>query len=586
MTSGRNGVATSRYHGIEELPEIRVEMGSHSQSWLSTITVALSNFSIQWNFGSIAIALLMMSSEVCTMPQEQDCREGKQASWVVTVSSSVVFVGAVIGQLVMGRLGDLIGRSKALLVTTGIATVSSAMQAIAPAGSPKAIYIVIILFRFFLGIGIGGVYPLSATKAVEDSGGTDGDAVSLSNRKAVAAGKGFFWQMPGMMGPYLLSYMFTFSSMSVNTKWRLELGFGAIPSGLAMICLALEMRKDKAQKGVTENVAGAASVGDGQSSHTLLIDSIPAASSSSVGDEDSPLHMPTTSSFPSPPLSPSATATATAATKGGPVQPSNLSVADIFSLIASDSSIRRRLYGTGVCWFLFDVVVYGIGLISPLIIANIIHDTGDITSDESIRSLSRLSLGTMALSIPGTLMTIWIIPYKGVKWIQVVGFAVMALSTLCMGVLFSPLRNDVDGLFAVYCVLSLTTSIGVGISTYVLPALLFERKIRSTFNGMCAAMGKVGAFVGSMTFSAIARSANNGTTVVMILCFLVSTAACFLSQRYVVIQQHASEIGAGITEVVDPEKANENDPASSPPQRHAGSEVEVTNIIHEKQNSL
>jgi len=252
----------------------------------------------------------------------------------------------------------------------------------------------------------------------------------------------------------------------------------------------------------------------------------------------------------------------------------------------TDSSIRRRLYGTGVCWFLFDVVVYGIGLISPLIIANIIHDTGDITSNESIRSLSRLSLGTMALSIPGTLLTIWIIPYKGVKWIQVVGFAVMATSTLLMGVLFSPLRNDVDGLFSVYCVLSLTTSIGVGISTYVLPALLFEREIRSTFNGMCAAMGKVGAFVGSMTFSAIVHSSNNGTTVVMILCFLVSTAACFLSQRYVVIQpqqqqQHAGAMVAGINEVGDPEKTNENDP-----QSHTCSEVEVTNIIHDKQNSL
>lgn len=63
-------------------------------------------------------------------------------------------------------------------------------------------YAVIILFRFFLGIGLGGIFPLSATKASEDS-------CSESNENkvnSVGASWAFFWQMPGfVVGLYLIT---------------------------------------------------------------------------------------------------------------------------------------------------------------------------------------------------------------------------------------------------------------------------------------------------------------------------------------------------------------------------------------------
>jgi PHS family inorganic phosphate transporter-like MFS transporter len=64
----------------------------------------------------------------------------------------------------MGYLGDVLGRSRALTLTLALASVAALFSAIAPTGSPTAVYITIIVFRFILGVGLGGVYPLSATK--------------------------------------------------------------------------------------------------------------------------------------------------------------------------------------------------------------------------------------------------------------------------------------------------------------------------------------------------------------------------------------------------------------------------------------
>jgi len=583
------------YKQLNLQSEKKMRDGSH-QSWLSTLAVAFSNFSIQYNFGCIAIALLIMAEHVCTLDRDQ-CRQGKQQAWVQSVSSSVVFIGAVLGQLVMGRLGDLIGRSPALLVTTCISTISAALQAIAPSGSPEAIYAVIILFRFFLGVGVGGIYPLSATKAVEDtvsvggggggSGGGEGEGEGgqdeedeksvnkRANQKAVAAGKGFFWQMPGMMAPFLMSYILSYSSLSIDAQWRLELGFGAIPSGAAMLCLYLEMREKNAKfpmvtdsetsGGRGANNIAPRDIGNGQSSHACLSpDVIPEPISlpfpDSIATSQEPSVYDDKEASASVPSQPNMNAVST---NSDPHQSSSISSSNILSMIFSNESIRQRLYATGVCWFCFDVVVYGIGLIAPLILAAITHDTENITSRESVRSLSKLTLGTMGLSIPGTLLTIWIIPYKGVKWIQVAGFVIMATFCLLMGVLFKPLHNDVDGLFGVYCLLSVAVSLGVGISTYTLPALLFDREIRTTFNGICAAMGKVGAVVGTMSFGGIARSSSDGYTAVMIICFFVSTVAAFLSQRFIVLK---------------PQDRQALRAPGSPARRV--SELEIKNVMH------
>ena len=83
---------------------------------ISKLITSISNFSVQYNFQAIAVALLVMSATVCTTDDEE-CKDGKQAAWVHGTASATIFIGAILGQLTMGYLGDVIGRNQALFFT-------------------------------------------------------------------------------------------------------------------------------------------------------------------------------------------------------------------------------------------------------------------------------------------------------------------------------------------------------------------------------------------------------------------------------------------------------------------------------------
>lgn len=94
----------------------------------------------------------------------------------------------------MGYAGDILGRNTAMLMTLSLVCVGALSSSLLSWGSPSTIYLIVILSRFVLGIGAGGVYPLSATKAAEDDGHGHGGAVNI-----YAASWAFFWQVPGTM---------------------------------------------------------------------------------------------------------------------------------------------------------------------------------------------------------------------------------------------------------------------------------------------------------------------------------------------------------------------------------------------------
>lgn len=96
--------------------------------------------------------------------------------------SSASLVGCVTGQLIIGFLGDYLGRKAALVITvvfnilgcigryvsaaSGMLTPPSALAF--PMG-PINIVHALIFWRFVMGFGIGGTYPLSAVMGTESA---------------------------------------------------------------------------------------------------------------------------------------------------------------------------------------------------------------------------------------------------------------------------------------------------------------------------------------------------------------------------------------------------------------------------------
>merc|ERR1711998_562544 len=91
----------------------------------------------------------------------------------------------------------------------------------------------IAFWRFILGMGVGGVYPLSATSASEETTVVDKNA-ALKKRERVSWV--FFWQVPGSTLPFITAWIV--SSLypdNVDLQWRLTLGLGAIPAAVVML---------------------------------------------------------------------------------------------------------------------------------------------------------------------------------------------------------------------------------------------------------------------------------------------------------------------------------------------------------------
>jgi PHS family inorganic phosphate transporter-like MFS transporter len=136
----------------------------------------------------------------------------------------------------MGYLGDAIGRSAALKITLSCVAVGALGSSALSFGTPEATYAIIILFRLILGVGVGGVYPLSATKAAED-GGSKGAEVN-----SVESAKSFFWQAPGQAAAPLLGLCLARSDMPTEARWRLVMGIGAVPAAVVVLLTVMEER--------------------------------------------------------------------------------------------------------------------------------------------------------------------------------------------------------------------------------------------------------------------------------------------------------------------------------------------------------
>jgi len=87
-------------------------------------------------------------------------------------------------------------------------------------------------------VGVGGVYPLSATKAAEDSHS------SSTEERTARVSWAFFWQVPGSIAPFIIALIGD-QLFNVDTQFRLILGIGAIP---ALFCLLGSLKSEETKE--------------------------------------------------------------------------------------------------------------------------------------------------------------------------------------------------------------------------------------------------------------------------------------------------------------------------------------------------
>ena len=363
----------------------------------------------------------------------------------VSLLNSATLAASAVGALVFGRIADILGRKKIY----GYEVLILAIGAIASAFAPN--YTFLLVSRIVLGIGIGGDYPVSATIMSEYSG-----------KKSRGRMVGLVFAMQGaglVVGPLVASLLLA-SHVPDDLVWRILLGLGAVP-GLAVFYM---------RRQIHETPRFATAAGDAEEAKRAIAAAASDASTVTVKTvvAEAPLRH-----------------------KQGAMEG--------FALIARNPRMLLWLVGTAGCWMLLDFAYYGNTISSPEVL-KVINPSGTLLSNTLLQLLI-----FVVFALPGYAVAIWLLDKTGRKPIQSLGFAMMGLCFLLIG-----LVPGVTTLVAPFVILYGTsyffTEFGPNTTTFVYPAEVFPVDVRTTGHGTSAAAGKMGAFAGAYLFPVMLAS--------------------------------------------------------------------------------
>lgn len=388
---------------------------------------------------------------------------------------TAALVGAILGQLIFGALADKLGRRVIFICTISMVIIGAIGSALVQ-GSPDdgGIYVQLTIFRFLLGFGVGGEYPLSATVSSESSTTEDrGSAVSNV----------FAMQGWGNVTAGLVAWALLAAGVDHHITWRVCLGFGAVP-GLATVYWRFMMEETEQFKHQEE---------EDELGERLLVDGpdlldmtpspkvLPAAAATMDGEKDS---VPRTGSVVA------GAAPAGSAAGGGCCGYLSATGAILYQF-------RYLLLGTAGAWFIFDVTFYANGLFSDTVFKM-------ITPNASITEIAADNLYTALLGLPGYYLGVYFIDRMGRRSMQIFGFSAVGITFLIMAGLLEPLqKHAVAVLVILYGLTFLFANWGPNTTTYVIPSEVFPTRARATCHGISAASGKLGAVVGSYGIGAM-----------------------------------------------------------------------------------
>jgi MFS family permease len=140
-----------------------------------------------------------------------------------------------------------------------------------------------------------------------------------------------------------------------------------------------------------------------------------------------------------------------------------------------------------------DFAYYGNTVSSPLVLHAVAPNDSLIAE-----TLTQLAIFAIA-AVPGYFVAAAMMDRIGRKTIQILGFAMMAMSFAAIAAI-PGIEKLVYPFLIVYGVSYFFTEFGPNATTFVYPAELFPVEGRTTGHGIAAAAGKVGGFIGVFLF--------------------------------------------------------------------------------------
>ncbi|OJI96215.1 hypothetical protein ASPVEDRAFT_181745 [Aspergillus versicolor CBS 583.65] len=424
--------------------------------------------------------------------------------------------GALVGQVVFGIAADIWGRRKMYGLELVVLIFTTLGVAFASQGAEKSMNIMglLIFWRFFMGFGLGGDYPLSAVICAEFA------PTRIRGRMLAAV---FFCQSLGQLAANLVALIAVAGFhhrlkadasnnhlcdlgdplkdsdciRGIDSMWRLIIGLGAVPAFIALWFRLTIIESPRYTAEVTQNSLQAAA----DVSYFFKSDeALPVPQMRQVREPVDTDLSPATSRPDS--FQTSVNTSHSSAPEVEIAGPVNLGTFwRAFKLFASKPKPFRILFATCFCWFCLDLPFYGLGLISPKVINKIWDgrsDTeppgvADFLFQNSYKSMVVVSIG----AVVGNLLAIFTIDRLGRRNIQLNGFFWLFILNIVIGATFRPLAltDHPNALIVLYILSQIFFNFGPNTTTYIMPAELFPTRFRCTCHGLAAASGKLGSVI-------------------------------------------------------------------------------------------
>ncbi|KAL6650428.1 hypothetical protein ACP70R_009353 [Stipagrostis hirtigluma subsp. patula] len=394
--------------------------------------------------------------------------DGSHPLHVVAAITSIALFGTIPGQLIFGWLGDKMGRKRIYgitLILMFLSTLASGLSFSESNGT--SVVASLCFFRFWLGVGIGGDYPLSATIMAEYANKRRRGAFMA----AIFALQGFGILAAGLVTMAVSAAFGNPSSKTDDYVWRIVLMLGSIPAALTYYW---RMKMPETAR-YTALIANNANKAASDMSAVLNMD---------IAPEDEALN--------------------------------ELASEHQYGLFSTEFLHRHgiHLFTTTVCWLILDISFYSLNLCMkdilfelppPEKMGNMTCTARNTSSTYNITNMTKMTAEYTAITLGGTLpgyfFSVALLDRIGRIKIQLLGFAMMSIFILCLAPLYCKywIRNR-NGFKAMYAMTFFFANFGPNTTTFIIPAEIFPARLRSTCHGISGAGGKIGAIIGVFGF--------------------------------------------------------------------------------------
>jgi len=395
--------------------------------------------------------------------------------------ASAALLGSIIGQLVAGSLADVIGRKKIFVITAALITIGCIGASLMNDYKTVSIYYSISCWRFILGLGVGGEYPLAATVTSESS--------SAARRGSLMAAVFAMQGVGALISVFVVIICLELGS-SKGFAWRFALAFGAVPALLAFPW-RLRMHETESFERIKDKRKSKGNDDDGIKRYD------------SNGDNKVEIE-------------------------------ESILTSRLREVKHALKFYKYHIIGTALSWFLLDVDFYANGIFNHDVTA-IILNSGKANS---VLTDAWNSAFLCLIGVPGYWLCVMYMEKLGRKNVQVNGFLMMSILFLICGIGHDWLLEGGTmrkWLFMIlYALTFLFSNFGPNTTTFVIPGEIYPAEVRATCHGFSAASGKLGAAAGAYFFPIVINaSGENGLKNCMLLCSFVAILGAVVTTFFI-----------------------------------------------------